>query len=94
MIILQQNLLKKLILLFFLIFIMIILWNARPFQYCIEKDIKIKWFLHTLAEHVLQIYNKIITSKKVENAAIDFFKYLEDLDRNIKGDISVNITVQ
>ncbi len=61
------------------------------FQYCIEKDIKIKWFLHTLAEHVLQIYNKIITSKKVENAAIDFFKYLEDLDQNIKGDISVNI---
>lgn len=61
------------------------------FKFCIEKNIKIKWFLHTLADYVLQIYNKIFTSKKIEKASIDFFHYLERLDKNIINDLAVNL---
>lgn len=60
------------------------------FKYCIEKKIKINWFLHTLAEHVLQIYDKIFTSKKIEKAVKDFFYFYELLDKNISNDLSVN----
>jgi beta-lactamase superfamily II metal-dependent hydrolase len=60
------------------------------FKFCIDKNIKIKRFFHTLAEQVLQIYNKISTSKKVENASVDFFHYFELLSKNVDVDISVN----
>ena len=61
------------------------------FKFCIEKKIKIKWFLHTLADHsILQIYDKIFNSKKIEKASIDFFYYLELLYKNISIDLSVN----
>lgn len=60
------------------------------FKFCIERKIKIKWFLHTLADHVLQIYNKIFISKKIEKAVTGFFQYLEILDKNILNDLSVN----
>jgi len=61
------------------------------FKYCIENEIKIKFFLHTIAEHVLQIYDKILTSKKIEAATVDFFNYLEELGKTLDDDISVNI---
>jgi len=60
------------------------------FKFCFEKNIKIKWFLHTLAEHVLQIYNKMFISKKIEKAVIGFFYYFELLDKNILNDLAVN----
>ncbi len=60
------------------------------FKYCFEKNIKINWFFHTLAECVLQIYNKIIVRKKIEKASSEFFKYLEILDKNVINDLHVN----
>ncbi len=60
------------------------------FKYCFEKGIKIKWFLHTLSEQVLHIYNKLVPTKKVERSIEGFFSWLELLKNKIEFDISVN----
>lgn len=61
------------------------------FKFCIDKNIKIKWFFHTLAHSILQIYDKIFTSKKIENAAFDFFHYYDLLDKHVSSDVAVNL---
>jgi len=52
------------------------------FKYCLDKDIKINKFIHTFASHVLDIYNRIFTTKKEETASKSFFKYFDLLAEN------------
>ena len=58
---------------------------SEVFDYCKKQRIPIKWFYHTLSPQVLQIYNKIFTSKKIESSSIRFFESLESL-----GEILIN----
>ena len=60
------------------------------FKFCIDRGIKIKWFLHTFVEIALHIYKKIEPRKKIEQAIIDFFNYVELSDKIIINDLSVN----
>lgn len=60
------------------------------FKFCFENNIKIKYFLHTFAPQVLDIYNQIFTSKKVERESELFFKYFEQLDKKIINNIPVH----
>lgn len=60
------------------------------FNFCVENNIKINRFLHTLGEQVLQIYDRIFTSKKIEKATIDFFHFLKIADKYIINDFAVN----
>ena len=49
----------------------------KLFDYCRDNKIKIKYFFHTIADYVLQIYDRILVTKKIENGAMDFFNSLE-----------------
>jgi beta-lactamase superfamily II metal-dependent hydrolase len=58
---------------------------SEVFDYCRNNKVFIKSFYHTLTPQVLQIYNKIFTSKKVESNSSKFFDSLDSL-----GEILIN----
>jgi len=59
------------------------------FKFCIENDIHIKYFLHTFASQLLDLYNRVFTSKKFETEAQLFFKYFDELYDKIDQEIIV-----
>jgi len=60
---------------------------SEVFNYCKTHGISIKWFYHTLSPQVLQIYNKIFTSKKIESSSISFFESLESLGKLLINEV-------
>ena len=61
---------------------------ADIFEYCINRNVKIKFFLHTFASHVLNIYDQIFYSKRVENEIERFILNFDDL--TIENEVLVN----
>ena len=64
------------------------------FKFCFEKNIVIKYFLHTLSDNILQIYDKIEGRKKIENATINFFANYDLMAPNVREDYHVNINTR
>lgn len=60
---------------------------SEVFNYCHRNKILIKWFYHTITPQVLQIYNKIFTSKKVDSYSSVFFDSLESLGETLMNDV-------
>jgi len=57
------------------------------FKHCRDKKIKINLFLHTFATQVLEIYDRIQTSKKIDNAVSDFMANLDEIIDNNIGEV-------
>lgn len=61
------------------------------FNFCILHNIKIKSFFHTISLSILSLYDKIFNSKKIEEAAKEFFRTWEiSIKKNIAEDLAVN----
>jgi beta-lactamase superfamily II metal-dependent hydrolase len=58
---------------------------AEIFKYCIEREIKVKSFYHTLDLFVLDFYDKVYSRKRIDHIVTDFFKAFEEFD-DIVGD--------
>jgi hypothetical protein len=61
------------------------------FEFCIENNIKIKFFLHTLIPEVLDIYDRIFYSKKVEKEIVRFMHLIEFLQTEDEIPVSYHI---
>jgi len=59
---------------------------ADIFDHCIKSNIKIKYFYHSIAAFVLEIYNRVLTTQKVSKAIKEFFDKYEGVDDNITND--------
>jgi len=57
------------------------------FEYCIDNNIKIKFFLHTFISEVLEIYDRIFYPKRVEKEIVRFMRLIEFLQ--IENEIPV-----
>jgi len=64
------------------------------FNFCIFHNIKIKLFLHTLSPSILNIYDKISKTKKIEQAIKDFFSTWDIVIKNIENDSEVNFLTE
>jgi hypothetical protein len=59
------------------------------FKHCLERKIKINFFIHTFATSVLAIYDRIFTTKKIEYASRDFFDYFDNIYEKNIGEIII-----
>lgn len=63
---------------------------ADVFEYCMLKNIKTKLFFHTIYPFVLQIYNRIFTSQKLQKGVERFFKTYELFDSFINEKVHIS----
>jgi len=63
---------------------------ADIFEYCIEKDIRVNSFYHSIGQFVSEIYNRIFTSKKLEVQVERFFKVYNLFDDFVEDKIQVS----
>lgn len=63
---------------------------ADIFHYCYKNKISIKFFLHTFASIVLNIYDEIFTSQKVQSATELFMKQYDTVDSLINEKVLIN----
>lgn len=63
---------------------------ADVFEHCIKNKIRTKYFFHTNASFLGEIYNRIFTSQKLQKGVLSFVKKFESYDKFIDEIIQVN----
>lgn len=63
---------------------------ADLFHYCISKKIKVKYFYHSLAPFLSEIYNRVFTSMKIQGEVDRFMKTYDHFDGYIEEKIPVS----
>ena len=62
---------------------------ADIFEFCINRKIKTKYFFHTNAPFIGEIYNRIFTSQKLQRGIKRFIEYYELFDKLVGDKIQV-----
>ena len=62
---------------------------ADIFEYCIENNIIVKSFYHTIITELGQVYNRIFISQKLQRGVKRFVDTYENFDRFVKDKIHV-----
>ena len=63
---------------------------ADLFEYCCTKKINLKYFYHTMAPLLTEIYNRINTTKKIESAVTRFVDSYKKFDKFVGEHIPVS----
>lgn len=67
---------------------------ADLFEYCRDKKIVIRFFLHSLAPFIGELYDRIHTSKKEEKAIDRFFETYETMKGTVEDSYAVHRRVE
>ena len=60
------------------------------FEYCCLNKITVKYFYHSLAPFLAEIYNRLFTSQKIQNHVKKFFEQYDAFDKFVIDKIPVN----
>ncbi len=60
------------------------------FQYCIDNKIYVKCCYHTIETFIIDFYEKVFTSKKIESEIRRFFETYELFDDYVKDKVQIN----
>ena len=67
---------------------------ADIFEYCINNTIRPKFFFHTIAGLTFEIYNRIFTSQKIQQAVVRFIEKYEVFSDYVVEDVPVHCFLQ